>query len=121
MKRLPLALALLVAGVVFTSDSVSYAQYRPARPTLNPWLHGARRNDGLLPDYHTFVRPRQQLHRTLQRQNTEIRSLQRGLVGMDRALMEGKRATSARPTGTGSVFMNYSHYYQYRRPGPRRR
>jgi len=117
MSRLPLWFALLIFSIAVSSGQPAQAQtpgYRPARPTLSPYFDLYRRDAGPLGGYHSDFRPRQEFRRSiqqqaagLQQQNADIRAL-----GQRMSLVEQPSQTSVRPTGTGSVFMNYSHYYQ---------
>lgn len=117
MNRLQIPLAFLIVCILVFSVQTVHAQrpYRPTRPTLSPYFDLYRRNPGPLGPYHSDFRPRQEFRRAvqqqnagLQRQNTNIRSLDRRM-----SLFERPPAT-VRPTGTGSVFMNYLHYYNLR-------
>jgi hypothetical protein len=82
----------------------SRGYYRPSRPTLSPYLDYFRRDVGLTNQYYSFVRPYQQLSSTLNQQNAAI-------SGLSRQVNQAGAAQGPLPTGTGSVFMNYSHYY----------
>jgi len=117
-----LLLAGCVAVVLYSTPSAfgqsqHYSPNYAARPVLSPWLDMFRDDPGPLPNYHQFVRPRQQLQRTLayqnaalQTQGTEIRAMQQ------RAYQAGQRPDGVMPTGTGAVFMNYSHFYPGMQP-----
>ena len=116
MKRLQLVLVVLVAGVVLWPLPAAHAQrgYTPYRPTLSPWLDLFRRDSGPLDNYHTFVRPEIRLRETLQRQQANIRRQGTALRSLGQEMTRFEREGLMRPTGTASVFMNYSHYYQSR-------
>ena len=117
----PIAIsALMIAGFIFLHGQPAAAQgvasgYRPDTPTLSPWLDLYQRKGagGPLDPYHQFVRPELDLRETLrqqdltnQRQGADVSTLSQQLTQM-----EQERLTQVRPTGTGSVYMNYSHYY----------
>jgi hypothetical protein len=118
MKRLQIPLASMIACILLLSAEPADAQRPrniPRSPTLSPYFDLYRLDPGPLGPYHSDFRPRQEFRRAvqqqsarLQRQNTNIRSLDRRM-----SLVERPPAT-VRPTGTGSVFMNYSHYYNLR-------
>ncbi len=88
------------------------ASYQPSVPTLSTWFNLYQRNSGALDNYHTFVRPERQLQDALRQQNTTIQRQGegiRGLTGQMNELQQGR--SPAHPTGAGSVFMDYGHYY----------
>ena len=117
----PIAVSVLViASVIFSHGRPVAAQgvasgYRPTTPTFSPWLNLYQRGGqgGPLDPYHQFVRPELDLRETLrqqgitnQRQGDEVSSLDQQVTQM-----EADRLATIRPTGAGSVFMNYSHFY----------
>jgi hypothetical protein len=99
------------------------SHYQPVYPTLSPWFQMYTSNTGALDNYHTYVRPEMLLRDRLQRQNT-INAMNDARIANLRADLNGLSTEAAvRPTGTNSVFMDYSHYYssqQHPRPGLRR-
>jgi hypothetical protein len=110
MARLILPLAL---GCILCASQSAWAQrlqrYQPPYgPTLSPYLEYYRRPSGVLNNYHMFVRPRVELRQTLRSQQQQILTLDRELR---RAAVSQVREAEVAPTGTGSGFMNYSHYY----------
>ena len=116
MNWLRLVLVFLAVSVVLTCVRPARAQgfgsrYRPSMPTLSPYFNLYRRDSGPLGNYHTFVRPQQQLRRELQQQSTSIQRQNASLRSLGQQVSRLERPSSVRPTGTGSVFMNYSHYY----------
>jgi len=90
--------------------------YRPSSPTLSPWLQLYNRNTGPLDNYHSYVRPRQEVYRTFRQQESVIQRQGEGLRNLGQQVMS-IRQEPIRSTGTGSTFMNYSHYYNFRGPG----
>ena len=110
-----LSFALLVA----LSHPASAQQRRPLRyeppagPTLSPYLLFSRRPTGIYDNYHAFVRPRLELRSTLRVQNDEIGYLNRNLqeVQGDVRTLSEVRESGVAPTGVGSSYLNYSHYY----------
>jgi hypothetical protein len=69
-----------------------------------------RQDVGVLDNYNTFVAPRRQLDRNLQslqaQENYNARRTQQEISQI--------RQSTVAPTGVGSTFMNYSHYYNNR-------
>ncbi len=123
MRRFHLAVALLGAVVVFSAvDSASgqsirpRPRYRPATPTLSPYMDLLRFNDGMLPNYHTFVRPKQEYRRTVQRQDIAIRNQAARIGALGQQVNRIEYHPAIRPTGAAGGYMNYSHYYQMRSP-----
>ncbi|MGA2034786.1 MAG: hypothetical protein ABSG68_21260, partial [Thermoguttaceae bacterium] len=117
----PMAVFIVMIGVfIFSHGRPAAAQdfvpsYRPASPTLSPWLNLYQRNGagGPLDPYHQFVRPELNLRDAIrqqglinQRQNADVSAL-----GQQMTQMEEDELAPIQPTGTGSVFMYYSHYY----------
>ena len=132
-----LLLTVLATCVVVCSARLADAQARsrpstrtPAvrRPTVSPWLNLYRRDGGPLGGYLSDVRPRQELYRTLQRQSASIdrervagARREAGIQALQRQVLDLQRRSEALPTGIGSVFMDYSHYYPALRTPVRRR
>jgi hypothetical protein len=106
------SLALMSASILLTlagsSDCLAQGRYRPpGGPTMPRALDYFRQDVGALDPYNTFVAPRRQLDRNLQalnaqEQNDSIRT---------QSQLSQIRQSGAAATGTGSTFMNYSHYY----------
>jgi hypothetical protein len=57
------------------------------------------------------VQPRIELDNTLQRHHLAIQRNNEGIAALGHGLSQIEEQGSVRPTGTGSVFMDYSHYY----------
>jgi hypothetical protein len=118
-------LMLCVAAFFCLSGSTAHAQrdrydrrYEPSRPTLSPYLNYFRQDTGLVDSYNTFVRPQERLRREMNRQESRLRNLDRQVGQLDRQVEQQIRPAQMAPTGTGSTFMNYLHYYNL---GNRRR
>jgi hypothetical protein len=86
-------------------------RYRPATPTFSPYFGLFQQGSGILPNYYTFVRPEQQLRETLRRGDATVRRQGVAIGSLQRQVSVFEREALAPPTGTGSVFMDYSHYY----------
>ena len=117
MKRLPLVVSLSAAGLLAcclvppASAQQRVPRYSPSRPTFSPYFGLFRQDSGILPNYYTFVRPEQQLRETFRRGDATVRRQGAAIDSLERQVSVFERETMARPTGTGSVFMDYSHYY----------
>ena len=118
MNQLRIPLAFLITCIFLLSVQSARAQRRrpvPRRPTISPWLNLSRTDPGPLGGYLSDVRPRQQLARSLQQQNARLQHQGSSIRSLGRRMSLAERPPeSVRPTGTGGVFMNYSHYYQMR-------
>lgn len=120
MKRSQAILTLVIASAALLTALPASAQgrrpyspYQPARPTISPWFNLYRQDGGALDNYHTFVRPEIQLRTTLRQQAYDINRQGRDIQAMRQNMSGVKRAMGIRPTGSGSMFMNYSHYYKF--------
>ena len=87
------------------------------KPTFSPWFGLYQRNSGPLDNYHTFVRPQIDLQDTIQRQRAAIQRNSAGINSLDQDMTDLHEHGTVRPTGTGSVFMDYSHFYPLGRGG----
>jgi hypothetical protein len=81
------------------------------RPVLSPWFGLYQRNGGPLDNYHTFVRPKIAINDTFQQQQSAIQHNNAGINSLGQDVLQLQEPGTVRPTGTASVFMNYSHYY----------
>lgn len=78
---------------------------RPA-PTLSPYLDLLRRDSGVLPPYHAFVRPRKRIAAQQQQQWQAI-----GKLKHDVRRASTRPDSAPLPTGRGGHFQTYLHYY----------
>ena len=118
MKSLMHVIHLGLVALVVTSGSLSWAQspysgYRPGTPTISPWMNLFNRNTGPLDNYHTYVQPQLETQRTFRDQNALNQRQQAalGALGKQMTRIEAEHEAPVSPTGTGSTFMNLSHYY----------
>lgn len=102
-----------------TAQMPGHAPYQPAQPTLSPWFRLYDRNSGALDNYHSMVRPEIRLRSTLRQQDTLLQEQGVGLQGLSGQVNEIENHDLLRPTGAGSVFMDYSHYYDMGGAGAR--
>jgi len=103
----------VIAAAVLGLPSAALAQlYQPpAGPTITPYLDYFNAPiSPLMDNYHTYVRPRADLRSSLSRLGTAVNQQNRRLdqLGND---FQQRNLSGAAPTGTGSTFMNYSHYF----------
>jgi hypothetical protein len=80
------------------------------RPLMSPYFQLFRDDTGILPNYYQFYRPARTVQQGFWLQNRAIQSQQAEIRGLTQQLNTAQQ-TQVAPTGTGSVFMNYSHYY----------
>jgi hypothetical protein len=113
MARRSAQYATLTLGILLLAASSSHAQVLAPgnRPTFSPWFGLYQRNGGPLDNYHTFVQPRIDLDNTLQRHQAAIHRNNEGVASLNRELSQFGEQTQVHPTGAGSVFMDYGHYY----------
>ena len=109
-QRLILLSMLLVVGTVWTP--VAFAQrYTPIRGPISPWMDIFQRKPGPLDNYHSYVQPEIQLQRTVNQQNNALTQNALGIQSLGQQVEDAQKESPVHPTGAGSVFMEYSHYY----------
>ena len=64
---------------------------------------------------HELVRPQLQLRDAMRQQQYDINRQGMDIQSMRRSMSGVRQAAGMRPTGSGSMFMNYSHYYNFSR------
>jgi hypothetical protein len=126
MKRLQLAAGLLAVGLLafwarpavaqgigsyYPNVGSSYQSGMPSTPRISPYLDLFRRDSGPLDNYHTFVQPQKELSETLRRQEAALQRQNAAVHSLGQQVTRLQRGDGMRATGTGSVFMNLSHYY----------
>jgi len=124
------ALGLVIVLGIFTRADAQNPYGNPysapnwlTRPTISPWLQLYRR-DGIpdVPNYHQFVRPRQQMQRyllqqnqQLQRQQLQLRQIERQQAAMQQTqsqMLAPQQSPNYRaPTGIGSSYMTHGSYF----------
>jgi hypothetical protein len=123
MKLLLCCLAFCVCFVLCDSANAQQlrrgAPYRyvpPGGPTMPSGLNYFRQDTGLLDPYNAFVAPQRNLNQQLgtlyDQQQLDASNIRR---------LQNPREVNVAPTGTGAVFMNYSHYYRIQPPAARAR
>ena len=114
---LPLLLGLAILAVCLIVNSECYAQrssrYEPSSPTVSPYLNLLRRDSGGVPNYYSFIRPQQRQQTVNNRQRVVNQQIGRALQRQQDELLQfgDQMQTQITPTGSGSVFLNFSHYY----------
>jgi hypothetical protein len=110
---------LTAAALLGAQPGLAQPPTRYPNPVFSPYLDLFRANPGPLPNYYQFVRPKQELLKTLQSQNTQLERQRASLGSLRQQVDIMERQPGAAPTGIGGGFMNYSHYYSTRQtPGP---
>jgi hypothetical protein len=68
---------------------------------------------GAVDNYHMYVQPRVQVQNTLQQQSADIEQQSTDTLALRHYMsqIELVQHGPVAPTGTGSVFMQYSHYF----------
>jgi hypothetical protein len=103
-----LSLTLLAALAGESRAQQSVPSYRPATPTLSPYLQLFRPNPGPLPNYQSFVQPLQNQQQTNLMQQTQITQLQQSQQELQQQYSTPAAATQ---TGVGGIYNSLSHYY----------
>ncbi len=115
MRRVQLVLVFSIVCVLVAWERPANGQrasrYRPARQTLSPWFGLYNRESAPLGNYHSYVRPKQQLYNTLWQQHSNLRRQDASIRALGQQVSGTKQRDAVRPTGTSSTFMNYSHYF----------
>jgi hypothetical protein len=100
---------ILLAAASASAQRRGPARYSPPYgPTISPYLQYYNRPVGVLGNYYTFVRPEVQLRATLRAQQQQIVNVETQVQAAEASRI---RAEAVAPTGTGSTFMNRSHFY----------
>ena len=118
MRLAAILLVLISLEMAGAGAARAQGRYRPQSPTISPWLNLQQKNAGPLGGYLSNVRPEQQLRDTLQQHQSSIQSNTGGLLTLQGQVRQSEKKESVRPTGTGSTFMNYSHFYPGYGTGP---
>lgn len=110
-------LLALIGLAVFSSDG--YAQRNNAalrtqrslysRPTVSPYLNLLQPQGGGLPNYQTLVRPALEQRQRNQDTARQISALQSSVV--ENSVRDQRGEAMFRPTGHGTGFFYYSHFY----------
>ena len=109
MKAIETSTIIVALLAVLCQNALSQdvPRYRPSRPTVSPYLNLLRNDNGALPNYYGLVRP--QLNQ--QAFDNQITATSRSQTLAIQKLSHISGNTVNGPTGSGSVFKNYSHFY----------
>jgi hypothetical protein len=103
---------LLVVGALWTCSAFAQTtSYYPSRGPISPWMNMWINKPGPLGNYQSYVRPELQLQKTVAQQNGALMQNAQGLQLLGQQMENSQREFQVRPTGTASVFMEFSHYY----------
>jgi hypothetical protein len=106
-----LGIITLVAFAGLTSVVSAQVYQPPAGPTITPYLdYYNLPTSPLLSNYQNYVRPRAELRANLNQLGTAVNRQNERLDLLQNDFQQ-LTPSGAAPTGTGSTFLNYSHYY----------
>jgi DNA-binding beta-propeller fold protein YncE len=108
-----LSFALLPLLSVARADQ-KVPSYRPATPTLSPYLYLTQPTNGIFPNYQAYVQPLEAQQQANQVQQIQISQLQQGQQKLQQQQLyqPGKVA----PTGVNAGFNSLSHFYPVASP-----
>jgi hypothetical protein len=110
-RLIALGVLLVFGGSAWSPSAFAQPRYYPRSGAVSPWMSMFQRNPGPLDNYHSYVQPQIQLQNTLGQQNAALQQQSTRLQSLGQQLSESEQEGPIHPTGAGSVFMNYSHYY----------
>ena len=105
---------LVAVAMCFPRHAAAQRPVPPPKPTFSPYLDLFRNDPGPLPNYNQFVRPKQELFRTLREQHSQLERQRASLGSLQERVTTMERQSQAGATGIGAGFMNYSHFYPAR-------
>jgi hypothetical protein len=85
--------------------------YRPASPTLSPYLYLTQPSNGIFPNYQAYVQPLQAQQQTNQVQQLQISQLQGQQQQEQQQQLRHILQPKVAPTGITASFNSLSHYY----------
>ena len=119
------SILFVVAFTNFGEVQSAFAQGYGASPALSPWLGLTNRPTGSLDAYNQYVRPRLEMQRALDLQQSQINrqgTVQQEMLRRSNPGVQpgGQIGTHGGVQTTGgsrqaATFRNYSHYYNFRR------
>jgi hypothetical protein len=110
-RRILVCVCFILVGLTWASSAFAQPRYYPRSSPISPWMNMFQRKPGPLDNYHSFVQPQLQLEETLGQQNTALQQQATKIRSLGQDIRERQRGSDTPPTGIGSVFMDYSHYY----------
>jgi len=121
VRSLAVPLMGVVLSVCFASDVFGQrspeSQYRPATPTISPYVGLLQTNTGSIPNYYSLVRPRleQRAFNNQVQYTTRVQALQ-----IQEISTETTAGTTSSQTGKGAGFLQFLHYFPPQTPTRRR-
>ena len=109
--RFTLLTLMLVVGAMGTPSAFAQSRYTPTRGPISPWMDMFQRHPGPLDNYHSYVKPEMQAQNQFNQQQNALAQNAAGVQVLGQQMADAKKESQVNPTGTGSVFMDYSHYY----------
>jgi hypothetical protein len=109
--RLMLVSLLWVAGTLWASSAFAQITYSPPRGPISPWMNMFQKRPGPLDNYNSYVRPSMELQRQVIQQNADSMQNAAGIQALGQQMQSAQKGAQVAPTGVGSVFMDFSHYY----------
>jgi hypothetical protein len=112
MTRTKLALfsLVLVLGASAAPSALAQVRYYPTSGPISPWMNMWQRKPGPLDNYHQYVQPEMHLQGVISQQHNALSRNTAGIQVLGEQIGKN-REIPVQPTGTGSVFMQYSHYF----------
>jgi hypothetical protein len=110
-SKLVLLSLLMVCGAVWTPTASAQPRYYPTRGPISPWMNLWQRQPGPFDNYHSYVKPELQLQDQMTQQNKSLMQNAQGLKSLGQQFASSQKEAQVSPTGTNSVFMEFSHYY----------
>lgn len=96
-------LGVLACGAA-ASGQQGIPAYRPARPSVSPYLYLTQPDVGQLPNYYAFVRP-------LREQMETNRIERENMTEFEQRLRSQQQAAEGTATGVGATYLDYGHFY----------
>ena len=105
-------LVLLLLTSLGVRSAHAQGLYRPAKPTISPWLNLYDRRAGPLGGYLSDVRPRMDAYQSLAQQQRAIALQGQDIQSLGQQVVEMREEGAIAPTGVGAGFMNYGSHFQ---------
>jgi hypothetical protein len=103
---------VLLAVCVGVQSAQAQGLYRPAKPTISPWLNLYDRRAGPLGGYLSDVRPRMEAYQALGQQQKAIARQGEDIQLLGQQVTDIRQEGAIAPTGTGAGFMTHAGHFQ---------